>query len=131
MLAALQKQAERLMYMNIWEELQIPRVIAMMEGMHYYPLTEAGVHLDDGTIISEGKLIDLVREAKVLLENKEYRKFEALTCGSRWRELPPEERDLVRGIILNLETGHCILDELDDISSMDNYATEIYDGPIT
>ena len=64
-------------------------------GIGYNILTESGIQIDGGELISEGKVVELVRKAKELFEAEKYEEFMALTCDGIADRLSDDEMDIM------------------------------------
>jgi len=83
-------------------------------GKGYHTLTESGIHLSDGNIISEGLLLETVRELKELAKNKQdAEKFNKL-CESAEEQLSDAERRILWNTVIDESSGNhsTIWDEL-------------------
>ena len=78
-------------------------------------LTESGIELEQGSVIKEGRVVEIVREAKRLLESGEDKEFMNYLTYGPINELSSEEYKIVTGTVIN-ESGDDILDTMTSIT---------------
>jgi hypothetical protein len=83
-----------------------------MFDSYYYggPLTENGILLENGTIVTEGKGLEFAREAKRLLENRDYKGFMKLYDQSVFGRMDYKESRLFHATKINSENDLTIIE---------------------
>ena len=81
-------------------------------------LMESGIRLNDGTMMTEGRVVELARELKEKLRNKDWHGFMELVPGSD-SHLTEDEYYLLFGTIIS-ERGQTVREALFDVADIIN-----------
>ena len=82
-------------------------------GNDFIALTEAGLSDGAGNLITEGRIVDIAREAKALYESLQYGKFTSL-MDSAINELSARESAILLGVPM-FEDGDGFIEKLADL----------------
>jgi hypothetical protein len=81
-----------------------------MEGWYGY-LTEAGFHLDDGTVIGEGRLLDIAWEVQTLFETGQTEAFSTLV-ETAMGDLGENDRCALLRMLVDRDRGITVINEI-------------------
>lgn len=94
--------------------------------MKEHILTESGINLCDGSVITEGRILKAARGAKVMLEHQNYTEFSNLIVEAQKMMTDDEARILWKTVVS--ESGDTIADEMANILHNEADVPMIDDG---
>jgi len=74
-----------------------------------YILTESGIKFGEESVFTEGRVLEIAREAKQLYEAKQYEEFMILTCDEMPKELSRDDALILIDTVIT-ETGGTIFE---------------------